>query len=215
MLRLPHFPDSRLKYCEVVSRLTGCALLPGRFLILVSVSGWVDLRTIVWQERLGQLKNWTCDLPVYSRVPQPTVLPCASLKLLQLAKLLNKVIGMVHIFVLLFVLFTASTVPLMLQTLFVFIVKGTGALKMQKTMLNFVRCYWCNNKVRWPEESIMYLSLCGFWKKKMLDEAHDMHYRNLLNMCKQTPWPESTSEIYQPLLVDEDSGNFCRYRGVM
>jgi hypothetical protein len=36
---------------------TGRPLLPGRFLVLIYVRGWIDLRTIVRLEGLGQLKN--------------------------------------------------------------------------------------------------------------------------------------------------------------
>jgi hypothetical protein len=66
----------------------GLFLPPGRFPVLISVRGCVDLRAIVRLEGLGKLKTKstsfgtrTGDLPACSIVPQPTTLPRAPLPL--------------------------------------------------------------------------------------------------------------------------------------
>jgi hypothetical protein len=53
--RLPHnwFTDDS----DIVSLTRGHILLPGRFLVLISVRCWVDPRAIVQLVELGQLKN--------------------------------------------------------------------------------------------------------------------------------------------------------------
>jgi hypothetical protein len=57
--RLPHFLDNRLTDGGEVVSLTRRPPFtpPGRFLVLISVRGWVDPRAIVRLEGLGQLKN--------------------------------------------------------------------------------------------------------------------------------------------------------------
>jgi hypothetical protein len=62
----------------------GCQPLPpGRFLVLISVRGWVDPRATVQLEELGQLKNPMTSLesnpkiPACNIVPQPSTLPYA------------------------------------------------------------------------------------------------------------------------------------------
>jgi hypothetical protein len=56
--RLPHFLDNRLTDGgEFVSLTCRPLLPPGRFLVLIFVTGWVDSRAIVRLEGLGQLKN--------------------------------------------------------------------------------------------------------------------------------------------------------------
>jgi hypothetical protein len=58
----------------------GLPLPPGKFLVLISVRGWVVSRAIVQLEGSGKLKRihlirtWTCDLPACNIAPQPTML---------------------------------------------------------------------------------------------------------------------------------------------
>jgi hypothetical protein len=61
----------------------GRSLPPGRFLVLISDSGWVDSRAgrIRWTVKSSELiGNRTRDLPACSIVPQTTTLPCAPIQ---------------------------------------------------------------------------------------------------------------------------------------
>jgi hypothetical protein len=69
----------------------GRPLPAGRFLVLISVRGWVDSRAIMILEELGQLKNSndhigtrTCDLPACGIISQPTTLSCWTLAVIVL-----------------------------------------------------------------------------------------------------------------------------------
>jgi hypothetical protein len=83
-LRFPHFQTFGSQMAVRLSALrVGHFLPPGRFLVLISVRGWVDPRGIVQLERLGKLKKSTSsgtrtgDLPACSLVLHPTTLPRA------------------------------------------------------------------------------------------------------------------------------------------
>jgi hypothetical protein len=60
---VPHFLDNRLTH----GLRAGHPLAPRRFLVLISVRGWVDPRNILRLEGLGQLKNPVTSLEIKPR----------------------------------------------------------------------------------------------------------------------------------------------------
>jgi hypothetical protein len=83
----PTFSDISSWMAARLSALCACRFLPpGRFLLLISVRGWVNPRAIVQLEGLGTLKKSTSsgtqtgDLPACSIVPQLTTVPHAPIQ---------------------------------------------------------------------------------------------------------------------------------------
>jgi hypothetical protein len=84
-------------YVRFWALLAGRFLPSGRFLVLISVKGWVEPRTIVRLEGFGKFKKITSsgtragDLPACSIVPQPTMLPRSPEQIQTGIKLSNKI----------------------------------------------------------------------------------------------------------------------------
>jgi hypothetical protein len=56
--RLPHFLDIGSQMVVRLSALLASyPLPPGRFLVLISIRGWVDPKALLWLEGFGKLKN--------------------------------------------------------------------------------------------------------------------------------------------------------------
>ena len=83
-LRFPEFLYSRhLKVVRLSVLSIGRLYTQETSPVLIYVRGWVDPRAKVAAGRIKSMKNpnnpignRTCDLPIYSAVPQPTASPC-------------------------------------------------------------------------------------------------------------------------------------------
>jgi hypothetical protein len=71
----PHIfytPDSQMTV-RLYALCTGHSLTPGRFLVLISVRGWVNCKAVMWLQGLIQLKNPMTSLKTEPETFQPLV----------------------------------------------------------------------------------------------------------------------------------------------
>jgi hypothetical protein len=87
--RLPHFLDNRLTDGGEVSLTHLPPFTPGRFLVLISIRGWVEPQGHIAAGRIRSIEksneligNRTRDHPACSIVPQVTTLPRGQLRII-------------------------------------------------------------------------------------------------------------------------------------